>query len=315
MRAAAILGLGCQEKDLRPFREGSSVEWVIGLPESSGEADVVLVLGGDGTIHRHLEALVKLGLPVLVVPRGSGNDFARALGLRRVRDSVAAWRRFVFSAGRIRTVDLGVITPLGSDAACCVGPTNLGSNAAGCVVTDRSFQRRETKYFCCVGGVGLDAEVARRANRLPRWLRGLGGYALALPPALARFAALPMEISSAGTDHGDLTLRSSQATVLVAFANTPNYGGGMEIAPDAEMDDGRLDICLVTDVNRFKLFCLFPSVYFGKHLGLEDVEYFRTTRLRIETKASLDVYADGEFVCQTPVEVSIAAQVLRVITP
>lgn len=96
MRAAVILGLGCSPKELEPFQAvetavANNIEWRMGMPGSGDEADVILIFGGDGTIHRHLGQLVRLGLPVLVVPAGSGNDFARALGLRRVRDSVAAW--------------------------------------------------------------------------------------------------------------------------------------------------------------------------------------------------------------------------------
>ena len=79
MRAAAILGLGSSERDLKPFESDATVEWLIGLPTSRDEADVVLILGGDGTVHRHLSQLVRLQLPVLVVPSGSGNDFARDL--------------------------------------------------------------------------------------------------------------------------------------------------------------------------------------------------------------------------------------------
>src|SRR5216683_2115483 len=94
MRAAAIFGLGCSSKSLKPFQIDQSIEWRIGMPAAADQADVILLFGGDGTIHRHLSQLVKLGLPVLVVPAGSGNDFARALGLRRVRDAQAAWRRF-----------------------------------------------------------------------------------------------------------------------------------------------------------------------------------------------------------------------------
>ena len=80
--------------------------------------DVILLFGGDGTIHRHLGPLVKLGLPVLIVPAGSGNDFARALGLRRVRDSLAAWQKFCGGAGNIRAIDLGLITPLEAESWC-----------------------------------------------------------------------------------------------------------------------------------------------------------------------------------------------------
>ena len=98
MRAAAILGLGCSAKNLVPFQIDAVarkiIEWRIGMPAAAESADVILLFGGDGTIHRHLSQLVKLGLPELVVPAGSGNDFASALGLRRVRDSLAAWRCF-----------------------------------------------------------------------------------------------------------------------------------------------------------------------------------------------------------------------------
>lgn len=117
MRAAAILGLGCSPKELAPFQTDKKIEWRMGMPASGDEADVVLLFGGDGTIHRHLGQLVRLGLPVLVVPAGSGNDFARALGLRRVRDSLAAWRKFCGGRGsvpaeNVRSIDLGVIAPI-----------------------------------------------------------------------------------------------------------------------------------------------------------------------------------------------------------
>ncbi len=112
MRAAAIFGLGCSAKNLTPFQTDEMIDWRIGMPAAGDQAEVILLFGGDGTIHRHLSQLVKLGLPVLVVPAGSGNDFARALGMRRVRDSLAAWRRFCAGQGNVRAIDLGVITPL-----------------------------------------------------------------------------------------------------------------------------------------------------------------------------------------------------------
>ncbi len=110
MRAAAIFGPGSSEKDLKPFQKNSSVTWLIGMPAGSKEADAVLIFGGDGTVHRYLEQLVKLQLPVLVVPRGSGNDFARAVHLKKVRDAVGAWRKFVSGENNARAIDLGVIT-------------------------------------------------------------------------------------------------------------------------------------------------------------------------------------------------------------
>ena len=115
MRAAAILGLGCSAKNLRRFQADTMVEWRIGMPAPGDQVDVILLFGGDGTVHRHLGQLVKLGIPVLVVPAGSGNDFARALGLRGVRDSLAAWQTFCGGANNVRTIDLGLITPIGAD--------------------------------------------------------------------------------------------------------------------------------------------------------------------------------------------------------
>jgi diacylglycerol kinase family enzyme len=66
-------------------------------------------------------------------------------------------------------------------------------------------------------------------------------------------------------------------------------------------------------MNKFKLFFLFPTIYFGRHLSIQQIEYFQTDRLRLETDKPLDVYADGEYVCRTPIEVSVARAALRVI--
>ncbi|MFZ0307594.1 MAG: diacylglycerol kinase family protein [Candidatus Sulfotelmatobacter sp.] len=306
MRAAVIFGLGCSPKDLKPFQgDGPALEaidWRIGLPAAGDQADTILLFGGDGTIHRHLSQLVKLRLPLLVVPAGSGNDFARALGLRRVRDSLAAWRGFCAGQSNIRDIDLGVISALGADAGGAPAPHGPALHST----------MGSQQYFCSVAGVGLDAEVSRRANALPRWLRGHGGYALTLAPTIFRFAPFPMKIFTPGENDG-WAIRSERPTILAAFGNTPIYGGGMKIAPHAQMDDGQLDVCVIGGVDPFKLACMFPTVYFGRHLRIREVEYFQTRRVRVETERPLDVYADGEFVCRTPVEVAVQPGALRVV--
>jgi len=291
VRAAAIFGPNASEKSLRPFQKNSAAAWHIGLPANASDADAILIFGGDGTVHRHLPDLVRLQRPVLVVPRGSGNDFARALGLRDTRDALAAWTRFISGGGNVRTLDLGVIAALSDSAS-------------------------RQHYFCCVGGVGLDGEVARRANRLPRWLRAHGGYVISLALALFHFAPLPMRISLPSPGNPDtLALHSNQPIVLAALANAPTYGSGMRIAPHARLDDGQLDLCIIRDINPFKLSCLFPTIYFGKHLRMRGVEYLQTSRVRIETEQPLAVYADGEYVCKTPIEAGILRAALQVITP
>jgi diacylglycerol kinase (ATP) len=312
MRAAAILGLGCSPKLLKPFQSdqvqsNQEVEWRLGMPASGDDADVVLLFGGDGTIHRHLSPLMELGLPVLVVPAGSGNDFARALGLRGIRDSLAAWKKFCSGAGNVREIDLGVITPLNQGTA---DDSASGARNSALGTYGSEFASR---YFACVAGVGLDSEVARRANQMPRWLRGHGGYALSLAPAAFTFAPLPMKIFTPAEDSTQWILRSDQPTILAAFANAPMYGGGMKIAPQAKMDDGLLDVCIIGGVDPFKLFCMFPTVYSGNHLKIKEVGYFTAPRVRVETEHPLDVYADGEYVCRTPAEIGLQRAALRVI--
>jgi diacylglycerol kinase (ATP) len=292
MRAAAIFGLGSSTKARESFQKNSDVSWSIGMPASQADADALLIFGGDGTIHRHLTQLVMLRLPVLIVPCGSGNDFARALNLHSVQDSLAAWRKFSIGGKNIRKVDLGLITSLDSTAP------------------------RNSTHFCCVGGVGLDGEIARRASRLPRWLRAHGGYALSLPAALFKFTPQPMTVLVANAKQPGVYIeQTNQPTVVAAFANTPAYGGGMKIAPRALLDDGLLDICVVGNIAKLRLLRIFPSVYFGRHLDVPEVEYFQTDRLRIEAESPLEVYADGEYVCHTPIEVSLVPEALTVLVP
>lgn len=279
MRAAVILGPGNVAKTVATFQRLTGTEWT----PSIEQANAAVIFGGDGTIHHHLSQLVALEIPVLIVPCGSGNDFARAVGIRRMSDSVAAWKKFA-AGGEARSIDLGVIS----------NPTPTTPQ----------------KYFCCVAGIGIDTAIARRANALPKWLRARGGYALHTLHEVFRFAPFPMRISQNGTQAAEF-----RPTLLAAVANTPAYGGGMKIAPRAQLDDGKLDLCVVEGMNVFKLFCLFPTVYFGRHLGIKQVRYQQTDRIRFETESPLDVYADGEFVGKTPVEFSVARSALRVIVP
>lgn len=295
MRAAAIFGLGCSPKNLKAFQTEESIDWRIGLPSATDQVDIILLFGGDGTIHRQLSQLVKLKLPVLIVPVGSGNDFASALGIRGMRDSLAAWRRYCSRQNNVRAIDLGVITPV-SSAVAGVPPAPDGP----------------PQYFCSVAGIGLDAEVSRLANKLPRWLRRHGGYALALTPTIFRFASFPAKITLAGD--GGIRARSNQPTILAAFANTSTYGGGMKIAPHAQMDDGYLDVCVIGRIDPFKLACMFPTVYFGRHLRIPEVDYFRATCLRVETEAPLEIYADGEYVCRTPADIGVHGGALKMLT-
>src|SRR6476646_5496666 len=108
MNAAVILGPGNVSKPLAAFQRAAHAQWTSLIEQ----ADAIVLFGGDGTIHRNLPTLVDLGVPLMVVPCGSGNDFARSLGLQDPHDSLSAWQRFASGAGNVRTIDLGMIHSL-----------------------------------------------------------------------------------------------------------------------------------------------------------------------------------------------------------
>lgn len=292
MHVAAILGPGDVAKPLAMFqkeiRRQSNTEWTSLIEQ----ADVIILFGGDGTLHRHLSMLVDLDVPVLIVPCGSGNDFARAIGLRTRQDCLFAWQKFSAGAANLRSIDLGVIHE--------VQPSNVPGPG----------QSKLQHYFCCVAGVGLDGAIARRANSFPKWVRAHGGYGLAAPREFLRFVPFDVKISANGSSAGKL-----QPVMLAAVANSPTFGGGMKIAPKAQLDDGKLDVCIVRAMDKISLFCLFPTLYFGRHLNSSRVEYLQTPTAHIETALPADVFADGEFVCHTPVQLSVARNALQVIVP
>lgn len=284
MRVAALLGPDVSEKDAAPLRAAAVQVEVFG-PELASLAgfDAAAVFGGDGTVHRHLPALVESQASLLVVPRGSGNDFARATGMRDVASALRAWERYLARRDNVRAVDVGVIA--GGDGA--------------------------RTLFCCIGGAGLDAEANRRANAMPRTIKGLGGYVLAALSAAAGYQ--PRRVTVRTPSGTEWATRVDAPAMLVAFANAAEYGGGFRIAPDASLDDGLLDVCFIRQTSFTRLLRLMPTVFSGKHTRHPEVEYFQAPALRVETERPMDVYADGEYVCATPVEVGVQPRALRVI--
>ncbi len=295
MRAVAIFGPNASPSDLEAFQSNEARIPVAESLRAAGEVGAGLVFGGDGTVHRHLAAFVESKTPMLVVPHGSGNDFAVALGLPTRDDALAAWKKFQAGAGNVRAVDVGRITPLGQpDAA--------------------------PAYYCCVAGAGVDSEANRRANAQSAWLRRHGGYTLAALQAIFGFQPVRFTVRVTDTGPADPAAKQAVSAIsepgwMVAFANAPTYGGGMRIAPQARLDDGKLDVCFLRRTGRLRLLRLFPRVFSGGHLASPDVTYFQAAALRVEAESPLDVYADGDYVCRTPVEVGILPGALRVLVP
>jgi diacylglycerol kinase (ATP) len=237
--------------------------------------DALVVVGGDGIVALALQVLAQTDIPLGIIPAGTGNDHAREFGIP-TRDPEAA--ADVVVDGLVETVDLGRIK--GADG------------------TDR--------WFGTVMAAGFDSLVTDRTNRM-RWPHGRMRYNVAMVAEISKLRLLPFRLSFDGEELvTDLT--------LAAFGNTRSYGGGMLICPDADHSDGMLDVTMVQSASRAKLIRLFPTVFKGTHVNLDQV---RTARAKVITVDSpgINAYADGEFVCPLPVEVSAVPGALRILRP
>jgi diacylglycerol kinase (ATP) len=287
MTAVALFHPDVSPKNIERFRTNDAEIRIQQDLEESTNSSAVLIFGGDGTVHRHLPKLHKLRVPVLVVPFGSGNDFAKAIGLRNEDTALQAWKQFCAGCRNVREVDLGVIK------SCRQRQSQAGE---------------EETLFCGIAGIGMDAEANARANRLPAWLKGRGGYLLAALRSLIVFKAAEM---SAISEEKEIR----QSAFFIAVGNTHRYGSGMKIAPRAAPDDGLLDVCFISRMNKFKLLCWLPTIFFGGHLRSSQVEYLQAQQVSIEAERPLEVYADGDYACCTPVDIRVIPKALRVIVP
>lgn len=279
MIAIALLHPDVSAKTVEQFRARGVEIKIQDTLEDLTNFSAALIFGGDGTVHRHLFQLHQQKIPALVVPAGSGNDFAKAMGIRSVEMALRAWRQFLADGRNVREIDLGVIRADGQEI-----------------------------LFCCVAGVGMDAEANARANRMPQWLKSRGGYVLAALQSLVAFKPVEMSVKIAQRE-------IRRPAFFIAVGNAHRYGGGMKVTPRALPDDGLLDICVVSKLNKLKLLCWVPTIFFGGHLRLKQVEYFQAGQVRIEAERELDLYADGDLACKTPVEIGVIRRALRVIVP
>lgn len=204
--------------------------------------DLLVVLGGDGSVHRAVQACAGTATALAVLPAGGGNDFARALGVPMDPADALDTLLAALAHGRRRRLDLG--------------RTGDGS------------------WFATVLCAGFDAAVARLAAAL-RWPTGPRRYDLAVVSELARFRPRPVVLSLEGE-------RRELEAALVAVGNTAYYGGGIPICPAARPDDGLFDVTVVGRASRADLIRLLPSLRTGAHLGHPAVRTFRVREVRVE---------------------------------
>ncbi|MCX4733129.1 diacylglycerol kinase [Streptomyces sp. NBC_01363] len=235
----------------------------------------LIAVGGDGMMSLALQAVAGTMTPLGVVAVGTGNDFARALGLP-IRDPAAAGRLAAeeLKGGAVRQIDLG---------------------------------RVGERWFGSVLASGFDSRVNDRGNRM-RWVGGRFKYDLAILAELAAFKPIPYRIRLDGGP-----VREIEAT-LIAVGNGSTYGGGMRICADAVMDDGLFDVTVVGDCSRATLLKVFPRVYKGTHLGHPKVTVHRVSSIELAA-AGVTAYADGEKLGSLPLTADCVPGAVRVLAP
>lgn len=220
--------------------------------------------------------------------------------------------------GRVGGCLAGGETPLGivpggrgNDLARVLGIPTEPSEAVGVLAS--GAQRRldvgeaNGVRFLCIASCGFDSEANRIANEA-RWVRGPLVYAYAALRALVQWKPAHFRLDAGGEDH-------SFSGYSVAAANSRAYGGGMFVAPEAELDDGLLDVVTTSDVPKLRFLRGLPKVFKGEHIAEPEVGFFRAPEVRIDADRRFAVFADGEHITDLPVTIRLLPRSLSVIAP
>jgi len=214
------------------------------LSISSGKFEKVVAIGGDGLVNLCLQEVAEQNIGLSVIPAGTGNDFARAVGSHK--KSVNE----IFNVVRSQdptTIDLGLVTG--------------------------SFVKR---WYVQVLSTGFDALVNNLANRI-HWPRGQMKYTLATLLTVARFKPIQYELMIDGKQF-------KQDFMLLSVANGETYGGGMRICPNASNSDGIFDILLVHPVSKIVLLSIFPKVFTGRHVPHPKIDIIRGKKVQLSAE-------------------------------
>jgi diacylglycerol kinase (ATP) len=255
------------------------------VPESAAETDAVLrrlvdagtesvvVLGGDGAAHAAVQACAETETALAMVPAGTGNDLARALGLPKNPIEAAAVVAQGLRDNARKRFDLGKVEGGG--------------------------------WFATVLCAGFDAAVNERVNRM-RWPRGPRRYDIAI---VAELAALKQARLIVRTESETLELAANS----VAIGNTPYYGGGIPVCPKADPADGTLDITIVGKASRRDLVRILPGLRTGAHTEHPAVSTLRAKSVSLAADGGWLGYADGERIGPLPLEIRCVPGAISVI--
>jgi YegS/Rv2252/BmrU family lipid kinase len=249
---------------------------------AASEYDVLAAVGGDGTVREVAEAILAApdALAALaVIPFGTGNDAAAAVGIRFEEDALWA-----LTVGLEKSVDV----------------IQIECEAGGKAVV---------RHALLFAAVGIIAESLKKTTEGYKRLFGQRmAYPVGLIRALVSYRSPLMRISS-----NEWTME--ERLLFAGASNTAVAGGGMLIAPGAQIDDGWLNINLISDLKPWSALMLLRRVCRGGHINHPKVRYLRERALRIGSDTPLEIAADGDLIGQTPAVISIRPRALSILVP
>jgi diacylglycerol kinase (ATP) len=255
----------------------------LAVQAAEGGAELLVVVGGDGSIHEVVNGLVageRTDVELALLPQGTGKDVARSLRIPRDLDGALTTAH----AGVTRELDIGLAE---------------FNDPAGA---------RTRAYFVNFAGAGISGAIADRANTSSKALGGRLSFMWATIATFARWRAVPMTVR---VDGGE---RSGRMLEVLAM-NGDYTAGGMWMAPDAAPDDGALDVVIMGDVTKLDFLVTFPRIYRGGHLSHRKIELVRGQTVEIDAERPLPVVLDGEQPGTTPARFEALPRRLRVRVP
>jgi diacylglycerol kinase (ATP) len=244
------------------------------LAQAAKDAELIIAVGGDGTVHevvcglmsatRPLDHSTTGSLPLLaVLPVGSCNDLPKNVGIPR--DVIQACR--VARDGKLRPIDVIRVEMSGDGGT-------------------------QQTYFANAAGFGFDAVVTTEAQKSKR-LRGMPLYLVAIVRTL-RHLECPLVRIRAGE------FEAEQRVLMVAAANGQYYGGGLKVAPEAKPDDGLIDVCIGWEMGWWSTLKKLPRFVAGTHVTLKEVKMLRGPELSLEFREPVQVELDGDVLAPQP---------------